>query len=48
LYIYGGYISDKAEYLRDIIALNLDTFTWEIIHKSDKNDPEGRSNFAMV
>jgi len=47
--IYGGYISEKAEYMKDILALNLETNQWEILyHHGGDKEPEGRSNFAMV
>ena len=47
--VYGGYISDKAEYLKDIYSFDLINHTWEICYKSGKaNEPVGRSNLSMV
>jgi hypothetical protein len=37
MYVYGGYISDKAEHLIDVLAFNIETSTWEIIYKGQKN-----------
>jgi hypothetical protein len=50
MYVYGGYISDKAEYLTNILAFNIDDSTWEIVYKGEKSDkePEGRGTFSMV
>lgn len=50
MYVYGGYITDKAEYLSDILAFNIENNSWEIFYKSDKTDkePGPRSNFSMV
>jgi N-acetylneuraminic acid mutarotase len=50
MYVYGGYISDKAEHLIDVLAFNIETCTWETVYKGQKNEqePQGRSNFAMV
>lgn len=50
MYVYGGYISDRAEYMRDIYAFNIDSLSWEVVHRWAKGEkePEGRSNFAMV
>ena len=49
MFVYGGYISDKADYMTDIYALDLTNFTWEIAFKGGKSkEPTGRSNFAMV
>lgn len=33
MYVYGGYIPEKASYLIDMYAFNLDLKTWEIIYK---------------
>lgn len=50
MYIYGGYIPDKAQYMKNIYCLDVDKFEWETVyqHKSTKDEPEGRSNLAMV
>ena len=49
MYVYGGYISDKADYLQDIYAFDLATHKWEIIYKAGKGtEPKARSYFAMV
>lgn len=50
MYVYGGYISDKAEYLSNILSFNIDQQTWEVVYKGDNSDkdPQGRSNFSMV
>ena len=50
MYIYGGYIPDKAEYMTSIYCLDVDKFEWSTVHqgKSPKDEPEGRSNLAMV
>ena len=28
MYVYGGYMCDKADYMTDIYALDLTNFTW--------------------
>ncbi len=33
IFIYGGYVSDKAEYLTDIYAFDLQNQTWELYFK---------------
>lgn len=33
MFIYGGYVSDKAEYLTDIYAFDLQNQTWELYFK---------------
>jgi hypothetical protein len=38
--IYGGYISEKAEHLIDILAYDADSGTWEILHKGEKNEKQ--------
>ena len=49
MYIYGGYISDTAEYLEDIYTFDLNSHKWEIIYKSGKGtEPKVRSYFSMV
>lgn len=40
MYVYGGYISDKAEYLIDILAFDADTCAWEIVHKGERSEKE--------
>ncbi len=47
--VYGGYISDRAEYLKDIYSFDLVNEKWEIFFNGGKeNEPEGRSNFSIV
>jgi N-acetylneuraminic acid mutarotase len=47
--VYGGYISDKAEYLKDIYAFDLNNHTWHVAFRGGKgNEPCGRSNFPML
>ena len=49
MYVYGGYISDTAEYLQDIYTFDLNSHKWEIIYKSGKGtEPKARSYFSMV
>ena len=49
MYVYGGYISDKAEYLKDIYCFDLVNHTWEVTYKGGKGkEPSGRSNFSMI
>jgi protein phosphatase len=49
MYVYGGYTSDKADYLKDIYAFDLPTRKWEVICKSGKGtEPKARSYFSMV
>jgi hypothetical protein len=31
MYVYGGYIPEKAEYMRDIFCLDLDKWEWELV-----------------
>ena len=38
MYVYGGYISDKAEYMKDIYAFDLQNFTWEVVYTSGKSE----------
>lgn len=50
MYVYGGYIPDKAQYLRNIHCLDLDKMEWSTVFQSkdSKDEPEGRSNLSMV
>lgn len=50
MYVYGGYVSDKAQYMRNIYCLDLDKMDWSTVFeiKDSKDEPEGRSNLAMV
>lgn len=50
LYVYGGYVSDKAQYMKDIYCLDLEKMEWSTVYegKNSNDDPEGRSNLAMV
>lgn len=36
MYIYGGYIPEKATYLSDMYAFDLETHKWELFYKSEK------------
>ncbi len=31
IYIYGGYVTDKAQYSRNIYALDLDKMEWSTV-----------------
>ena len=50
MYILGGYIPEKAEYMKNIYCLDLEKFEWELLYdsKCSKDEPEARSNFNMV
>ena len=49
MYVYGGYISDEAEYLKDIYCFDLTNLTWSVTYKGGKEkEPKPRSNFSMV
>lgn len=50
MYVYGGYVTDRAEYLIDLLAFDADECTWETVHKGERSEkePQGRSNFSMV
>ncbi len=50
MYVLGGYIPEKAEYMNNIYCLDLEKFNWELIYegKQSANEPEPRSNFSMV
>lgn len=50
MYLYGGYIASNAQLMNDIYALDLKTMKWEKVYssKGSSNEPEGRSNLAMV
>lgn len=41
MYIYGGYIPHKAEYMASIYCLDVDKFEWSTIYegKSAKEEP---------
>lgn len=34
MYVYGGYIPEKASYLKDVYAFDIETNKWEIFYKS--------------
>lgn len=34
MYVYGGYIPEKASYLKDVYAFDIETKKWEIFYKS--------------
>lgn len=49
MYVYGGYMSDKADYLQDIYTFDLNSHKWEIVYKSGSGpEPKARSYFSMV
>ncbi len=50
MYIYGGYVPGKAQYSRNIYALDLDKMEWNTVFLSKKgaDEPEGISNFQIV
>lgn len=50
MYMFGGYISDKADYNKNLYCLDLDKMEWQIAYeaKGSANEPPGRSNFDMV
>ncbi len=50
MYVYGGYIPEKAELMNEIYVLDLEKMVWERVWegKGTENEPEGRSNCAMV
>lgn len=50
MYIYGGYIADKATYMKNIYCLNLEKMEWKLVYEAGRDglDPEPRSSSAMV
>ena len=48
--MFGGYISEKAEYNRNLYSLDLDKMEWEIVYegKNAATEPPGRANFDMA
>lgn len=49
MYVYGGYIPDKAQYLRNIYCLDLEKMEWSTVFESNsKEEPDGRSNLALA
>ena len=47
--IYGGYIPEKAQYLADMYAFDLEKHTWQLYHrKGEEDQPEARSDFDMI
>lgn len=50
MYMFGGYISEKAEYNSNLYSLDLDKMEWELIWegKGSDKEPMGRSNFDLV
>ena len=50
MYIYGGYLSEEAENMRNIISFEFETEKWEVVYKSNRkaNEPEGRSCSSMT
>ena len=49
MYVYGGYIPDKASYMKNIYCLDINTMKWSTVFES-KNElqPQERSNLAMT
>lgn len=35
MYVYGGYMSEKAKYLQNVLAFDFITNTWEVFYKFD-------------
>ena len=50
MYMYGGYISESADYNKNLYSLDLDKMEWEIVWEGKNSDkePVGRSNLDMV
>ncbi len=50
MYVYGGYMCEEAENMRDILSFDFETSKWEVVYKagSRASEPEGRSSFAMT
>ncbi len=50
MYIYGRYVPGKAQYSRNIYALDEDKMEWSTVFLSKKgtDEPEGISNFQIV
>lgn len=50
MYVYGGYVTDKAQYMRNVYCLDLEKMDWATVYESKGSglEPEGRSNLAMV
>ncbi len=50
MYVYAGYIPEKASYMGDVLEFDLDSHQWKILYKekTDREEPEGRSNCSMV
>ncbi len=38
MYIYGGYIAEKAVRLADIYALNMEKMEWSLVYKASNTD----------
>lgn len=47
MYIYGGYIPSKAEFMNIVYCLDLDKMEWVQVDDG-KNSPQPRSNASMV
>jgi hypothetical protein len=50
MYVYAGYIPEKASYMKDVLEFDFDTHEWKIVYKekTGREEPEGRSNSSMV
>ena len=40
MYVYGGYIPEKAVYMNDIYTFDFETRKWEVHHKYSNKDDE--------
>ena len=49
MYVYGGYIPNKALYMLDMYVFDFQQKKWQVYYKGGQNnEPQGRSDFDMV
>ena len=40
MYVYGGYMSEQAENMRDVLAFDFESEKWEVVYRSNGKEDE--------